>query len=230
MENIARKVTKAERVLHFIGSDPDGKTMKEIQTFVLKMNGVQKWLEKGYLEVNPVTCEIERTRAGRGYWTDYLYGTGWSEAGFLRTHCTKLPTGRWKLTEPVVGPWRGKKTKSFQFNVDHERGARQRYLESLPKCPHCKRAINKNDVLCPDDQACFTQMSGAYNVDCSGRVWWKETMSYCEKRMKLCKFSKSEVMALAEMARKLHSKYEDQLHALWRMLGENLSDQEVLTA
>lgn len=222
-------ITKAQRVLEFIGTNPDGRTLKEIQTFILVMNGASKWLNKGYLKQSDAPGNFlgfERTHAGRGYWCDFLYGTSyyaWSQVGFLNTHCVQLPSGRWKLTEPVVGPFRGKETKSLQFNKDRWSGARKRYIESLPQCPSCQHALNKNDERSPDKAACITHFSGAYNVDCSGRVWWKETTNYREKRMKLCKLSKNEVLMAAEMVRSLHKDYEQQVHALWKMLGGNLA-------
>ena len=172
-------ITKAQRVLEYIASEPDGMSLKQIQTFILKMNGTQKWMDKGYLALNPKTGEIERTHKGRGYWCDFLYGTNayrWSQVGFLSTHCVRMPSGKWKVTEPIVGPFRGKKTKSLDHNRDREQGAYQRYIASLPQCPGCNRPLHKFDERSPDKQAHITMWSGAYSGDCKDRVWRPEVM------------------------------------------------------
>lgn len=128
-----RKTEKAKRVLAFIAAEPNGRTLKEIQSFILVMNGIQKWLDRGYLRFNSQTFKYERTTKGRGYWTDYLYGTSyWGNHGFLHTHCVKLPTGRWKVTEPIVGPFRGKETKTLAHNRDLWRGAYERLYGDKP--------------------------------------------------------------------------------------------------
>ena len=213
--------TKAQRVLEFIGTNPDGRTLKEIQTFILKMNDVQKWLERGYLAVNPKTGEIERTPKGRGYWTDYLYGTSyyaWSREGMLHTHCVKLPTGRWKLVEKPVGPFRGKETKALQFNKDTWRGARERYLESLPECAGCEVKLHPGSSVTPTDDAHFTMQARGYSTDCLGRVWWSENVNDWNAPKHLTKMTKIELAMLEDLSEKLEPDYVKRKDAVWREL------------
>lgn len=223
-------ITKAERVLRYIATNPDGRTMKEIQTFILDMNGRQKWLDKGYLRYHPTTGQLERTHAGRGYWTDYLYGltSMLVRPGLLRRFCTRLPTGRWKVTEEIKGPWRSMpvKTKSWFANNDRDSGAQQRHLAGLPKCPNCKRPMNQYSELTPDKQAHLTSMSMDHVEDCKDRVWRTNNcmVSYRGSALKLTTFTKSEVHAAEHMAQDMFKNdWTGAKKAVWNMLGTRLA-------
>jgi len=222
-----KNITKAQLVLEHIAKYPDGLTLKQIQTFILVMNGAQKWLNKGYLKVSNAPDSylgFERTKEGRGYWTDYLYGiSSWGEVGFLHTHCTKLPSGKWKVTEPIVGPFRGKKTKSLEWNDDRGRGAYLRYTESRPKCSNCGKAMLAGYEFSHDKLAHITQWSGAYHIDCKDRVWRVEKVEYRAKANQLTKMTRENVLMASEMSRKLIQNYDEQVQMVWNILGENLA-------
>ena len=75
---------KAKRVLRFIGKQKNGATLKEIQTFVLQMNGI-------------IGKKEQRPRSKRGYWYDYLMGNH-IRNGILPVFCFKNEIGRWELS------------------------------------------------------------------------------------------------------------------------------------
>ena len=221
-----QKMTKAQRVLEFIkASHIHGRSLKEIQCFILDMNGRQKWLDKGYLQYNSKTGELERAHAGRGYWCDYLYGGGGMysrEPGLLRRFCTQLPDGRWMVTEKIEGPWRRmpKPTKSWIANSDRKRGAEQRRIESLPRCPNCDQPIYKHSVVAADGKACVGYMTSVFRIDCKGRVWRNSDPHSYWPDSQLTTLSRSDVEAAEIMSREIHSNYADQREALWREMGK----------
>lgn len=222
-----QKVTKAQRVLEFIKVAPNGRTLKEIQRFILDMNGRQKWLDRGYLQYNDKTGELERTHAGRGYWCDYLYGNGhatYGNPGLLIRFCTKLPSGKWILTEKIEGPFRRmpKPTKSWIANRDRIRGERERWVNGLPRCKNCNQPMFPHFENSPDGKAHITTWAGVYNTDCKDRVWRARVMNDRKSIDQLTTISKQQIWMAADLARKITHNYDEQARILWEMLGHNL--------
>jgi hypothetical protein len=164
--------TKAQAVLEFIRSRSvlGGATFKEIQTFILRMNGI-------------IGEHDERPFRHRGYWCDYLTQEGMyhgKHVGLLPRYCTKMPDGRWLLTEKIEGPFSvmEKPTRTYLHNTDRSRGAYERKVRSWPVCPGCGEHRNPRWMgLAPDGQACWKMQGTDASYDCKDRVW-KTTVNY----------------------------------------------------
>jgi hypothetical protein len=155
--------TLAERVLHEIAFHSNGMTVPEIRQWILVQRGLIGVFDK-----------IPRNK--HGVWADHLLEDNphGSHMGILLKYCTKLPSGRWILTEPIVGPFTTMKveTKSYIANQDRKQGVHERKVRSWPECPNC--GSHRDPHLwskVPDGKACWGMNGAVANYDCLGRVW-----------------------------------------------------------
>ena len=165
-------MTKAERVLRYISEQPEGARLIDIQTFIITMNRIP-----GALDPNTGLRKHEH----RGWYCTNLYenryfgpGSGNSKVGLLLKYCTKLPTGRWIVTEPIVGPWytMSTPTKSYIANKARKQGEHEARVAKYPICPGCDKPKPPYTDFTADKQTCVHQHSRNYKVDCKGQVWF----------------------------------------------------------
>lgn len=190
---------KAQRVLEFIGSrGSEGASLKEIQTFIMRMNGL-------------IGENEQRPHSSRGYWCDYLFNAtdtcmGSPMGGLLYAYCARHPhTGKWVLTEPIPSDhFRDNKTKTLAHNRALRRGYQALRDDSMPRCENCGRALyyyaadkrNGRSPWTPDHEACVSSTGHAYNTDCKGRVFTRD--------WQLTNIKNSEVAILERTVRELY--------------------------
>lgn len=169
---MANAPTKALAVLDFIKSTgSEGARLKDIQTFIMRMNG----------KIGPTE---ERPNSARGYWCDYLVGHPHFTQRYplLHQYCDKNENGRWVLKEtPPASDLRLKKTKNYTDFHKREKERYEAWAKCLPRCPHCKHPISEmpfklksqwkqSSHWAPDLKACVSSWSLSIE-DCKGRVW-----------------------------------------------------------
>ncbi len=184
-----KKMTKAERILRFIGAHPQGLMLGEIQKFVYEMNfpgsdgnrrvPTKVWRKDKLVETSK--------RVSSGYYGTNLCGGGcFGPAGLLDLFCTKTADRRYVLTEEIKAPFYGKKrqTKTLKLNSAHREREYMLKVAMSPKCPSCKRACTygAGSFWSPDQQACVACTGRGYSYDCRGRVWTKDGKKTTLKR------------------------------------------------
>jgi len=174
-------MTKSELLLRWMKDDPKGKTLCEIQTFLLNTD------PKTYQHLDLKTGK--RKISKRGWWCtnlyeDSIYDTG--KVGMLIQFCQKI-NGRWHVTEPIKPPFSvmHKKTKSYHANNKRKNAEHSARIAKLPKCDYCYRPYHSTDgSMRTFDGACITTSSASgYVIDCMGRVFY--TVEYRHTDLKM---------------------------------------------
>ena len=86
-----KKETKAWKILEFIGSNSDGKTLTSIQYFIWTV--LDKKSEESFWERTKTWGYSDnhvQLRASRGHWCTALYGTYFGYTGLLHEYCKKV--------------------------------------------------------------------------------------------------------------------------------------------
>lgn len=164
-------MTKTERLLRWMEADKNGKTLCEIQSFLLIMDPRTR---KTHVDI----ATGKRLLRYRGWWGTNLYeNCHWGvtgRMGILLKYCRKI-NGRWVVTEPLVGPWyRPVETKSYKANMRRQNAEHRARVAKLPKCKYCNRPYKKTaGWLRTPDNACITTSSAdGYIIDCIDNVFY----------------------------------------------------------
>lgn len=96
LSNDAR-ITKAEEILRFIAESPTGRTLREIQVWLIRKNFNRDWTpsDRGYYCTN--LTGYASMCAGKGLLQKYGERRMVNEDGKRRV--------KWVVTKPIVGPW-----------------------------------------------------------------------------------------------------------------------------
>ena len=171
-------MTKAERILRFIGQHPQGLRLGEISKFIYEMNFPGS---DGSRRVPTTVWRKDRQAkttkpVSAGYYGTNLLGGGmYGPAGLLDLFCTKTADRRYVLTEEIKPPFYSKdrKTKTLELNNAHREREHRLRVAQAPKCPSCgQAALYYGDRFwSPDKQAHMTSWGRDYSGDCKKRVW-----------------------------------------------------------
>lgn len=189
---------KAERILEFI-RDFGPVSLVQVKRFAAAMNGH-----------DPDQRTWDGKLKNSGYYSTNLSGTmhrycPGENPGLLRKYCTKLPSGKWILTEKIEPPFYRMpvETKSFRANLAREKGEAKLREESWPVCLGCRKHRHPNIRQMPDKKACqHTFSSYNWSEDCLGRVWhWSG--KWPDHDYRLTDLKMSDVRMIESVARSL---------------------------
>jgi hypothetical protein len=172
-----KKMTKAERILRFIGAHPQGLRLGEISKFIHDINHPHMIGKKHKVKVWRKDKLVETEKpAHAGYYGTNLCGNGMGgQAGLLELFCTKTADRRYVLTEKIKAPFYGKerKTRTLELNVAHREREYKLHCAMSAKCRACEEASHRRseDFFTADGEAHHTQWGRGYRIDCVGRVW-----------------------------------------------------------
>lgn len=95
--------TKTWKLLKWLGEQPDGATLTEIQHYIfvdINHNPEEEFWEKSPTRYGPRTKYKDRSeislRKTRGYWNTQLFGTDYNHGGLLHVYCEKVGN-KWVL-------------------------------------------------------------------------------------------------------------------------------------
>lgn len=159
---------KAMAILEYIGSEPKGRRLSEIQRFIFERNHPDRKFN---------------VKTDRGYYCTCLFGVMSSgRIGLLESFCLKNKENRYQLVEKPKAPFYRNygdgETKTFKLNRAARRIQHELMVSAADKCKHhgCQgyKYAKDADFYTPDGNAHFVCWGRGYKVDCSGRVWMKE--------------------------------------------------------
>ena len=171
--------SKTQELLEWMAADPRGKTLIEIQTWLVNSDTRTMHL------IDPATGM--RKHSARGWWCTNLYeDSPYSDRrGILIKFCQKI-NGRWRVTEPIRAPfYSGKVTVSYRLNNVRKKAEYRARMAKLPKCPFCQRPYEYTDSsMRTPDNACITSSSSSgYVIDCRDRVFYSVAYRHTDLSM-----------------------------------------------
>lgn len=218
-------MTKAERILRFIGTHPQGLRLGEISKFIYEMNypGQSDKRRKVKVWRKDRLVETEKPVHAGYYGTNLLGGGMYGPAGLLDLFCTKTADRRYVLTEEIKAPFYAKErsTKTLRLNKSHREREWKLREAMAPKCPHCgSPKLSDYDFFTTDGRAHHRSWStGEYKADCMGRIWHGDSKTAGT----LSKVTQEQLSSLEKILRETGVSWELGRETIKRFVLENLT-------